>query len=289
MKKSARVRKESFFEPSKAVKNVVDEVKEVIQEEKVVLKPQKKIFQRKSVQLSAFIVMFVIIGVLVYLQVTNLKDVSVDQAKLSADQVKSLVLEIGEKMILPEGETPTVATVTDVTKLAAQPFFKNAQNGDKVVIYGSTKEAILYRSSIHKIVAVAPINTTDPQAVSTTPSLITTGTPNPSISPSPTPKNVKVKVLILNSTKEVGLAKKGAALLDPEKFEITTANAQGEYDKSTVSQVVKDNKLSNSDLKGMVSRFTKAKPTVVSLPSKEIVPEGVEVVIILGNDFSEAY
>ena len=47
--------------------------------------------------------------------------------------------------------------------------------------------------------------------------------------------------------------------------------------------------MSNSDLKAIVSQFTKVKPTVSTLPSKEIVPEGVEVVIILGNDFSQNY
>jgi len=73
-------------------------------------------------------------------------------------QTKALVNEVGKLMVLPTGEQPTIATVSDITKLVDQPFFAHAKNGDRVLIYTQAKKAILFRESISKIVEVAPIN-----------------------------------------------------------------------------------------------------------------------------------
>lgn len=73
-------------------------------------------------------------------------------------EAKQLIKEVGVLMVLPATEQPTIATVSDVTKLADQPFFANAKNGDKVLIFTQSKKAILYRESINKIIEVAPVN-----------------------------------------------------------------------------------------------------------------------------------
>jgi hypothetical protein len=73
-------------------------------------------------------------------------------------EAKQLIGEVGKLMVLPASEQPTIATVSDITKLADQPFFANAKNGDKVLIYTQSKKAILYRESINKIIEVAPVN-----------------------------------------------------------------------------------------------------------------------------------
>ena len=72
-------------------------------------------------------------------------------------EVTSTIGEVGKLMLLPD-ENPTVATINDITQLKNQPFFANAMDGDKVLIYGVAGEAIIYRPSINRIVEVAHVN-----------------------------------------------------------------------------------------------------------------------------------
>lgn len=83
------------------------------------------------------------------------------------DEVASLTKKIGAVMELPIDEAPTMATVMDKEKLAEQPFFQKAENGDKVLIYTNSGRAILYRPSTGKIVDVTTVNvnTAEPAAV----------------------------------------------------------------------------------------------------------------------------
>lgn len=74
------------------------------------------------------------------------------------DEVRQIVTEVGKLMELPVGEEPTIATVTDVEQLRTQPFFQNAQNGDKVLIYQNARKAILYSPSKKKVLEVSPLN-----------------------------------------------------------------------------------------------------------------------------------
>jgi hypothetical protein len=60
-------------------------------------------------------------------------------------------------MFLPSGETPTLATVTDVSKLKGQAIFSNAQNGDKVLVYVKAQKIIVFRPSADKLVDVEPL------------------------------------------------------------------------------------------------------------------------------------
>lgn len=91
----------------------------------------------------------------------------------SKQDTKETIAAVGKLILLPEDEEPTIATVTDATKLSGQPFFTNAQNGDKVIIYTKAKKAILYRVETNKIIDVAPVNIGN----SATPSAQTNSTP----------------------------------------------------------------------------------------------------------------
>ena len=98
-------------------------------------------------------------------------NLEIAQAELSADQqkltqttqsnqadVQQLIAKVGQLVLLPTDENPTIATVTDLSKLQGQPFFEQAQVGDKVLIYTNAKKAILYRPAQNKIIEIAPIN-----------------------------------------------------------------------------------------------------------------------------------
>lgn len=288
MKKAARKKKESFFE------KVEEQIAEVIpQDEKKMKGSFFSNFSSRRYQIGAFLLLsFVIVTILIgYNWLQNGKQAVGTDGKLNSAAVKALIDEVGDKMELPQNETPTIATVTDVTKLADQPFFRNAKNGDKVMIFGSTKEAILYRPSIHKIIAVAPINgTVNPTSAPAPQATNVTGTPAVSITPTPTKEAEKIKVAVFNSTKTAGLAKKAGDLLDKDKFEVvTTSNAQGEYQTTSVSAVNPNKKIADGDMKGIASTYSKIKPTVSSLPSGEAAPAGADIVIIVGSDFASSY
>lgn len=95
--------------------------------------------------------------------------------KLRPTSNKNLVEKIGTLIQLPSDENPTIATITDKTKLTNQPFFTPAENGDIVLIYTNTKKAYLYRPGTNKIIDVAPIN-------SPTPTVIFAPSPSPTLS-----------------------------------------------------------------------------------------------------------
>ncbi len=82
----------------------------------------------------------------------------VDSPTRGQEEVKKLIAEISQFMILPDDEEPTVATVSDPSKLKDQTFFAKAKKGDKVLIYTKAGKAILYDPVNKKIVDVTPIN-----------------------------------------------------------------------------------------------------------------------------------
>jgi hypothetical protein len=89
---------------------------------------------------------------------------------LAKTEVKTLTDKLGKLIALPSDEEPNVATVLDQEKLKDQPFFVNAKNGDKIVIYSQKKVAILYRESENIIIEVAPLTMESPEPeASTTP------------------------------------------------------------------------------------------------------------------------
>ena len=71
--------------------------------------------------------------------------------------------EISKLYLLPTNEVPALATVTNSSKLTT-PFFKQAKDGDKILIYQKNQVAIIYRPSINKIISVGPVDITTPSA-----------------------------------------------------------------------------------------------------------------------------
>ena len=83
---------------------------------------------------------------------------STEQAVANVDlEAKELASKISAYLDLPD-ETPTVATVTDVSKVKGQAFFARAENNDKVLLFEQSGRAVLYRPSTNKVIEFATTN-----------------------------------------------------------------------------------------------------------------------------------
>lgn len=120
---------------------------------------KKKLSGKKVLVVLLVLVLLAGVGVLAWQYVKARNDVErlanpQESAKLEVEILQERV----SKLVEVPDETPTVATVTDASKVKQQPFFAQAENGDKVLIYTQAKRAILYRPSTNKVIEVAPIN-----------------------------------------------------------------------------------------------------------------------------------
>jgi hypothetical protein len=111
-------------------------------------------YKKKSIPIWFVLPILLLLAVVGYLFWQNQQ---LKQGQTTAD-VGAVVEKVGKLIELPQGETPTVANVTDVQKLRNQPFFARAQNGDQVLIYSKAGKAILYRPFTNKVIEIAPIS-----------------------------------------------------------------------------------------------------------------------------------
>ncbi|MFA5745090.1 MAG: hypothetical protein WC887_02655 [Candidatus Paceibacterota bacterium] len=75
------------------------------------------------------------------------------------EQANAVLEKVGSLIQLPSGETPTMATIDDAESAKqAQPFLSNALNGDILIVYQNAAQALLYRPSTNKLIAVGPVN-----------------------------------------------------------------------------------------------------------------------------------
>jgi hypothetical protein len=120
---------------------------------------------------------------------------------LGATEINDIVKKVGALVELPTGETPTVATVSDVTKLRGQEFFAKAQNGDKVLIYAKAQKAYLFRPGTNKIIEVAFYT---PPVVTQPPAQAVQATAAPTSSPTPT-QGISLKDMLKTSSEPTGV------------------------------------------------------------------------------------
>ena len=81
-----------------------------------------------------------------------------DPQSIAKEEIKGLVEKLSKLVVLPEGEDPVVATVTDKEKLKDQPVFAKAENGDKILIYAKAQKAYIYRVDKNLLIDVVPVN-----------------------------------------------------------------------------------------------------------------------------------
>ncbi len=111
----------------------------------------------KLLLLACVSAVVILSGVIAYLLIHGNGSASAKPSDTKAES-QSVVKAVGKLYIIPTDESPTVAAIQDKTKLSGQAFFKDARNGDYVLVYAKAKTALLYRKSINKLVNVGPIN-----------------------------------------------------------------------------------------------------------------------------------
>lgn len=83
-----------------------------------------------------------------------------------ARQLFDTMQKVGKLTKLPTDETPVFATIGDISKLKTQPAFKEAINGDLILLYQKSQWVYIYRPSINKIVSQGPFALPQPEAQS---------------------------------------------------------------------------------------------------------------------------
>lgn len=183
----------------------------------------------------------------------------------------SIVDRVSKLMDLP-AEAPTLATVTDPAKVADNPFLKESQKGDVVLLYKSIKRVILYRPSTNKIIEVSSVKDDSIEASKSTD--IAT---EPKIA----------RVTILNGTKTKGLAAKSEdriSRIDPSINIVQKSNTVGDNYQTTLVVAIKKE---YGDLAVKIAQSLDGKTS--SLPKDEVLPENSDILIILGEKSSSSF
>ena len=200
------------------------------------------------------------------------------------EEITTLTREIGALMELPGDEVPTLATVTNREKLADQPFFQKAQNGDKVLIYTKSGRAILYRPSIGKIVDVTSVNVANNQPAETSKDPVV---PQEVIQQEATPEDIlsaeagAPRIALYNGTTKKALTQKYETEItenNPGKVVITAESAQKSDYKQTI---VVDLTGKQSDMaRKLAAEYGVA---IAPLPAGEAAPDA-DILVIYGAD-----
>lgn len=113
----------------------------------------------KSLLLTILIIIIFVVGVgagyLVYNRLTEKE--GDNEGNIEQREVVDILDELGEIILLPESENPTVAKLIDISELKKENeiFYKDAQEGDIMIIYSD--RAIIFRRAEKRIVNIAPV------------------------------------------------------------------------------------------------------------------------------------
>lgn len=185
---------------------------------------------------------------------------------VAQQETKTVTDSIKKFMELPADEEPTLATITDQEKLKDQEFFKNAQNGDKVLIYATAKKAILYRPSTNKVIEFAP--------------LVLDATEAEGVEQSGQAQEQPTSVAIYNGTQTVGLSAEYEKKVTKIAGLAVTSKTNATKNDYTKTLVI-DLSGKHSDLAKQIAQ-TLGGELASSLPEGETKPE-TDILVIAGE------
>ncbi len=204
---------------------------------------------------QSFITLGIVLGVLL-ISVITFTLVKNSHRSPASDQ-KTIIAKVGKLMVLPSGEEPALATITDTTKLTNNAFLAKAKNGDRVLLYAKNQRAIVYRPSLNKIVDIGPIITGK------------NGSPD-----------VIARVTILNGSGVADNTPKAVASLlskFPNATLISKEDAPRLFPKTIIVDVTKKNQPLAEQIADTLG-FNAGQ-----VPLGIVVPNGTEILIIIGQ------
>lgn len=179
-----------------------------------------------------------------------------------------LVKRVGSHIDLPPDEQPTVATVTDKSQLTDQVFFRNSEQGDKVLIYTNSGKVVLYRPSKDMVVEVGTVNINKQEEGTEE------GVAIEDI-------EVSYRFVVLNGTRNSGLAQDIGVQIENLLVEadiVQVLDAENIYNESIVVDVTGER---GDDAKDLAEKLGMS---LADLPSAEQLVEDVDFMIIVGKD-----
>lgn len=207
-----------------------------------------------SLVLVGAIVVLAIFGGYYYLQYQDQRQNPEQALKEQQEaELNDIIARVGALYTLPKDEKPSLATVQDINKLKDQPFFSNAQNGDKLLIFSAAKQAIIYRPSTNMIINVGPIAITQ--------------------------QANKATVRIIGTSADRDAAEKTLASLSEGLSFSGKGDAKDDYRTTVVVDVTGKNPALASQI---AAKFKNA--TVGALPAGEPKPENVDILVIAGSN-----
>jgi hypothetical protein len=97
----------------------------------------------------------------------QLLDTLEEQQELSEKQIKLINESVQRHISFPEGEVPFAVTITNAELLKQeQAFYKDAKDGDFLVIYSESQKALIYDPQNDVVVNVGPIQVDGEQEIS---------------------------------------------------------------------------------------------------------------------------
>lgn len=187
--------------------------------------------------------------------------------ELNAKQTEELLAKVSKLVVLPNEKNPVVATINDVETLAAtQDFYKDASNGQKLIIFTLARRAVIYDEAANKLINVGPILYTG--ADGTAPA-------------TPIPAD-RLQIDLRNGTKtaDFGVTTRDTLISNYSFLVARLAKAaNNNYTETTIVDQTKDDK--KADIVNALQKQLNAK-VVKELPVDE-TKSTAEVIVILGQ------
>jgi hypothetical protein len=107
-----------------------------------------------SILVTIVVIAALAFGAYSYYRLSHVKSDTEISTKVGVDD---LITRLSQLYLVPNGEVPTIATVTDPEKIKEKAMFISVEVGDKVFLFTNAGKAVLYRPSLDKIVDIVSI------------------------------------------------------------------------------------------------------------------------------------